>query len=217
MKQALFARVAADDPQAPYEPPLDRHLDAEERGRQEGARPEPDRALIDGRTLGPWSRYVAPAVIAPLALALIVVGAWANSMRLDLADQEQESTLATGTGLNQLVTRGDAMQFYSMEPQCDECPGRGRLGVDPRDNMGVVVAWGLNPDQDHEVWCVDSQGEKAMVSTLDVNKEGGAMQAFEFPSEDVSQFKEVLVTQKDGGAMYMVDLEPATGTPPAGR
>jgi hypothetical protein len=216
VKRALFGRVAVDDRELPYEPPLDRRPDTEARQRLDNARPERERAAIGSRTPGPWSRIVAPALIAPLALALIVVGAWANSMRLDLADQ-QDSTLANGSGLNRLAASGDAVQFYSMEPQCDDCPGRGRLGVNPSDNMGVVVAWGLNPDEDHEVWCVDTEGDKAMVSTLDVNTEGGAMQAFAFPSEDVSQFKEVYVTQKDGEAMYMVHLEPGAGTPAASR
>ena len=156
-----------------------------------------------------------PAIVAPLALALIVVGAWANSMRLDLADQEREATRDNGSGLNRIVADGGSVQLYSMEPQCDDCHGRGRLGVAPSDNMGLVVAWGLDPEQDHEVWCVDSKGDKAMVSTLNVDSDGGAMQAFAFPSGDVSRFKEVYVAQKDGGAMYMVHLSPTTGTPPA--
>ncbi len=218
VKRALFARVAADDREMPYEPPIDRrHLEAEERRVPVPAAPVGSShpgAVISARASSTWSRIVPPAIIAPLALALIVVGAWANSMRLDLADSNREPSLANGSGLNQLGSDGGSVQLYSMEPQCADCPGRGRLGVDPGDNMGVMVAWGLDPAQDLEVWCVDTDGDKAMVSTLDVDREGGVMQAFAFPQEDVSLFKEVYVAQKDGGAMYMVDLAPTTGTPP---
>lgn len=219
VKRALLSRVAADERELPYEPPMERaHLEGEDRGvRAPSATvvPSRTRAAVSGRTPSRWVRFVPPAIIAPLALALIVLGAWANSMRLDLADQERETALANEAGLNQIVANGGAVQLYSMEPRCDDCPARGRLGVDQRDNMGVLVAWGLDPDLDHQVWCVDTNGDKVMVSTLDVEADGGAMQAFAFPSEKVSEFTEVYVAQKDGGPMYMVDLAPDDGTPPA--
>lgn len=221
VKRALMYRVAADQQAAPYEPAIDRRRDKVVEERRLPAATTPVTVSRDGvaRGLpargGSWARFVPAAIIAPLALALLVVGAWANSMRIDLADQKLDTTVVNDAGLNRIVANGGAVQLYSMEPQCDDCRGRGRLGVDPRDNMGVVVAWGLNPDQDHEVWCVDTNGDKAMVTTLDVGADGGAMQAFAFPADDVSQFTEVFVAQKDGGAMYMVDLAPTNGTPPA--
>lgn len=214
-----MSRIAADDRGLPYEPPMERaHLDVEDRGVRAPTAtflPNRIRPAVSDRTPSPWARFVPPAIIAPLALALIVVGAWANSMRLDLADQERETALANEAGLNRIVANGGAVQFYSMEPRCDECPAHGRLGIDPLDNMGVMVAWGLDPEQDHEVWCVDTNGDKAMVSTLDVDADGSAMQAFAFPSKKVSEYTEVYVAQKDGAPMYMVDLAPDDGTPPA--
>jgi len=218
VKRALLARVAADERAAPYEPALTRR-DDEVLVRQAPAPTVLVRSTHDGMAgaqsnVRSWARFVPPAIIAPLAVALLVVGAWANSMRLDLAERERGSTLATEAGLNRIVANGGAVQLYSMEPQCDDCPGHGRLGVDSKDNMGVVVAWGLDPDQEHEVWCVDTKGVKAMVSTLDVGADGGAMQAFAFPTQDVAAYTEVYVAQKDGGAMYMVDLAPESGPPP---
>ncbi len=219
VRHALLSRVASDERDLPYEPPMERaDLEVEDREVRSPTAtvvPSRTRAPVSDRTPSPWARFAPPAIIAPLALALIVVGAWANSMRLDLADRERETTLANEAGLNRIVANGGAVQLYSMEPRCDDCPAHGRLGIDPRDNMGVMVAWGLDPKQDHEVWCVDTKGRKAMVSTLDVDAAGGAMQAFAFPTEKVSEYTEVYVAQKDGGPMYMVDLAPDDGTPPA--
>lgn len=212
VKGLLFDRIAADESQPDREDMADR-LRHHEPEVMAGARAvssvTPSAPRTPGsRTSNPaWSRFVPPAVIAPLAIALLVVGAWANSMRLDLEERDQGQAIANQGALDQIVANGGDVQLYSMEPQCVDCTGRGRIGVDVADRLGVVVAWGLNPDREHELWCFNKKGDKKMVAKLDVDAEGGAMQAFSFPS-DMTDYSGVYVAQTDGEATYMSEFSP---------
>jgi len=219
VKNRLFARVASDNRSDPYEPTG--LLRREER----------DAALVSSTTQhgryvsdGPgraglaassWLRFAPPAIIAPLAIVLVVVGAWANSMRLEIEDRDRVQAISYQEELSQIVANGGNVQLYSMEPQCPDCTGRGRLGVDVADSMGVVVAWDLDPERDHELWCVDKKGDKSMVSKLDVDAAGGAMQAFAFPDENMSDYTEVYIAQTNGEAMYMSNLAPQASKDPS--
>ncbi len=210
VKARLLERVASESRSEPYHWTGLHQRDEPEPARSPSAQRRASRTDNADGTIGSdarsWQRFVPPAVIAPLAIALIVVGAWANSMRLELEDQEQVETIANQEVLNQIVANGGDVRLYSMEPQCTDCGGRGRLGVDVADSVGVVVAWDLNPEQKHEVWCVNKKGDRKMVSTLDVDAEGGAMQAFAFPDDNMADYTEVYIAQTDGEATYMTNL-----------
>lgn len=211
VKARLFARVAAENQAAPYAW-QGLHRDAEPDAQRAGST-KPVPGVAGNRSGGTasgttsWLRFLPPAIIAPLGIALIVVGAWANSMRLDLEEQERNRGISNQRELNQIVANGGDVRLYAMEPQCTGCSGRGRIGVDVADRIGVVVAWGLNPDQEYEVWCFNKQGDKKMVSTLDVDAQGGAMQGFSFP-EDMSDYSGVYVAQTNGEATYMSNFAP---------
>lgn len=212
VKGLLFDRIAADESQPDRQDMADR-LRHHEPEVMAGARAVSSVTPSAPRTPGSptsspaWSRFVPPAVIAPLAIALLVVGAWANSMRLDLEERDEARAIANQQELNQIVANGGDVQLYSMEPQCADCTGRGRIGVDVADRLGVVVAWGLNPDREHELWCFNKKGDKKMVAELDVDAEGGAMQAFSFPP-DMTDYSGVYVAQTDGEATYMSEFSP---------
>lgn len=220
VKTRLLARIENDNRADPYAwsglaPESDRDVEALASTRQP--------TIVGGnRSGGPvaaqssWLRFAPAAIIAPLAIALMVVGAWANSLRQQLDDQTPVQTASGQLELSQIVSNGNDVQLFSMEPQCAGCTGRGRLGVDMSDRVGLVVAWGLNPDREHEVWCVNSRGDRKMVSTLQVDAEGGAMLAFAFPDDDMKDYTGVYIAQTDGEATYMSNLTPADRmAPPA--
>jgi len=157
-----------------------------------------------------WTRVVPAALIAPLALALILVSAWANSLQNTI--EERDSDLASQRQLNGAIETVGAVQMYSLEPLCTDCTGSSRLGVDMDNNIGMLVAWNLDPNKEHSVWCVDSKGKKSWISTLDVDPRGGAMQAFTFPGK-ASNYSEVYIASDNGSVAYMTNI----ATPPSRR
>ncbi len=155
-----------------------------------------------------WTRFLPAALVAPLAIALIVVLAWANNLQ-DTID-EQEIALANQQQLNRAIANGGEVQLYSMEPRCSECKGGSRLGIDKEDGVGMVVAWDLDPKQKHSVWGVNDKGDKEWVSTLEVDPDGAAIQAFGFPG-DASSYTEVFISSGNGSVAYLTNI----ATPPA--
>lgn len=155
-----------------------------------------------------WSRILPAALVVPLTIALIGVLAWANSLQNTI--EERTSDLANQQQLNGAIETVGGVQMYSMEPLCTDCIGSSRLGVDMDDNVGMLVAWNLDPKKEHSVWCVDSNGEKSWISTLDVDPRGGAMQAFTFPGK-ASNYSEVYIASDNGSVAYMTNI----ATPPS--
>ncbi len=155
-----------------------------------------------------WAHLLPAALVAPLAIALILVSAWANSLQNTIDEQDDE--LATQRA-NALTTSGDGVQMYPMKPHCTDCTGGSTLGVDMDDNVGMLVAWNLDPKKEHSVWCVDSKGDKAWISTLDVDPRGGAMQTFTFPGK-ASNYSEVYIAGDNGSVAFMTNI----ATPPDG-
>ncbi|MDQ3541993.1 MAG: hypothetical protein M3440_15040 [Chloroflexota bacterium] len=156
-----------------------------------------------------WTRVLPAALVAPLAIALIVVSVWANSLQNTI--DEQESNLANQQPLNGAIASGNGVQMYSMVPHCTECTGSSRLGVDMDDSVGMLVAWNLDPKMKHSVWCVDGKGDRKWISALDVDSNGGAMQTFAFPG-NASSYAEVYIARDDGSIAYMTNI----ATPPSG-
>jgi hypothetical protein len=144
--------------------------------------------------------------VAPLAITLLVVGAWANSMRNDLDDAASDTTPVAAVTL-----QGREVQTYAVERSCDTCTGSGQLGLSEADGMGMVVAWDFDPAQEHEVWGVTHSGERKKVCELYVDPAGSVMQTFNLP-EKPSGLTEIYITDAAGNLIYVVHI----GEPPAG-
>jgi len=192
VKTALFDRIAreASDPPMPSMNPWVPTGVAASTPSQS--------AVGSGRPASSWQRWLPPALLAPLALVLLVTAAWANSLRneLDYLEAERNSRSALATAFN----AEDGMQLYSLKPACPTCnKGGGRFGGNPDGSVGVVVAWNLDPNEQHQVWCVDDKGEKWMVSTLDVEPSGNVIQTVSFP-QPLSGYRQIYVARHDGTA-----------------
>jgi hypothetical protein len=165
-----------------------------------------------------WKGWLSSALIAPLAIALIVLGAWTNALRNDLDSMEIQQ--ANGSVANIPVGTNDSpMQIYSLEPSCPECdetPVSGHLGGDPDDNVGILVARNLNPNEQHQVWCESRDGEQLMVSDLQVEQSGDVVQAVNFP-DAIGGYSTIYVTRYDGTEEMRValheEIPPGDATP----
>jgi hypothetical protein len=199
-KTALFDRIArADSESRPLTMPT-------------ATAPEPTGPVA---TTPAWVKYASTALIAPLALALLVMGVWANSMRMDLA--ERDTVAASQETISQSLPSGDQVQLYSVEKTCPTCQGNGQLGVSESNGMGMVVGWDFDPSQQHDVWQVNNLGQKAKVCQLHVDDTGAVMQMFNFP-ESPSVYSEVYITDEHGSLTYVSHLSQAESpgdTPPA--
>jgi hypothetical protein len=150
--------------------------------------------------------WLGTALVAPLAIALIVVGAWANALRNDVAELESRQENLS-VAMNQ-GAQPNQLRLYSMEPSCPECddsPATGHLGGDPEENVGILVAWNLDPSQGHQVWCENRDGELLLVSDLDVEQSGEVVQALNFP-DAIGGYSTIYVTRHDGTEEMRVAL-----------
>lgn len=184
IKQQLMKRLTSDD----LAPPLDSHSHRVERSAEPAPSPRG------------WTRYIPAAVAAPLAIALLVVGAWANSLRIDLSDREQ--ALDNQVELNGSLARGGQVRLFSVEQSCPDCEGNGHVGVSESNGMGMVVGQDFNPSQQHDVWGVNDKGEKKMFCKLEVDPTGVVMQMFTFPDAP-SAFTDVYITDEHGAMIYV--------------
>lgn len=203
VRAALMERITADvDGPIVEVPPVS--------SRPASSPPPVIPAADDVATTTPrrWARVFPAALVAPLAIALIVVSAWANSLQNTI--DEQDSDLANQQRNGAIASDG-GMQMYSMEPHCDDCTGSSRLGVDMDHSVGMLVAWNLDPKKEHSVWCIDGKGDRKWISALDVDPNGGAMQTFAFPGR-ASDFAEVYIAGENGTIAYMTNI----ATPPGG-
>lgn len=172
-----------------------------------------DMARPSSNSARRWSRILPAALVAPLAIALIAVLAWANSLQNTIDEQEVE--LATLQQTDGTVAGVGDVQLFSMkpEPSCSDCNGDSRLGIDMDENTGMVVAWNLDPRKEHSLWCVDDKGDRKWLSTLEVDQDGGAMQTFAFPG-DASRYAEVYIAMEDGSKAYMTNIATPGATSP---
>lgn len=152
----------------------------------------------------PWSYG---AVFAGLAVALLAIGIWSL-----LPFERPGSDLPRGQ-----------IQVMAMELTCDDCDADvgGQLGADPSEPEALVVAWNLDPDHSHEVWCVTTDGRPTKVEDLHVADTGSVMQTVQFP-DDVGDCEEIYVARDDGALELSVvpaeatesdDSDPAIATP----
>lgn len=151
----------------------------------------------------PWSYG---GIFAGLAVALLVIGAW-NFLPFN----ESEGNLP-----------GGQIEVMAMETTCPDCHDEtgGQIGADPKEKDGLVMAWNLDPQRKHEVWCVNKNGHHTKVSDLQVADSGSVMQTISFP-DAVGGYQQIYVVRDDGAEELTVipgtgrDGEPgSTTTPP---
>lgn len=194
VKTALLDRVRAnrDEAQAPL-PNLNPWVPQTATGGAPTARPG---GMSTPATS--WRRWLPAAVLAPLALVLLVTAAWANSLRNEVNYLEAERD--SNTSLASTLGTGNDMRLYTFKPACPTCnQASGRFGGDPNGSVGVVVAWNLDPNEQHQVWCVDDKGDKWKVTDLDVEPSGNVVQTISFP-QPLGGYQQIYVARHDGSA-----------------
>ena len=209
VRAGLFARIAQD--QARETPNLNPWAPAS--STPSPTDPPPGPPAPTG-----WQRWT-PALVAPLAIALIVLAAWAHALRNEVAYLRQEREEIT---LDQAAGSNAGMQLYALTPSCPTCDSTasGHFGGDPSSSVGLVVAWNLDPRQEHEVWCVDKNGEKWLVTELDVAPSGQVVQAISFP-QPLGGYRQIYVARNTGSGeprtelLVALDQEAPSETPDA--
>lgn len=128
----------------------------------------------------PWSYG---GLVAGIAVALLLVGAWSF-----LPMRQSDSGLPAGQ-----------IQVMAMQNTCPDCHHEtgGHIGADPTEKDGLVVAWNLDPDRKHEVWCVNSEGKHTKIDDLKVEASGSVMQTVSFP-DAVGGYQQIYVVRDDG-------------------
>lgn len=128
----------------------------------------------------PWSYG---GLVAGLLVALLLVGAW-NFLPISQSGGD--------------LPRGQ-IQVMAMENTCPDCPHEtgGQIGADPSQKDGLMVAWNLDPQRKHEVWCVNGEGKHTKVGDLNVADTGSVMQTLSFPDE-VGGYHKIYVIRDDG-------------------
>lgn len=128
----------------------------------------------------PWSYG---GLFAGLCVALLVIGAWNF-----LPFAQSDGNLPAGQ-----------IQVMAMENTCPDCHHEtgGQIGADPKEKDGLVVAWNLDPERKHEVWCVNRDGKHTKIGDLNVANTGSVMQTMSFPDE-VGGYQQIYVIRDDG-------------------
>lgn len=168
-KRNLLARFEAERDQPAAEKPI----------AATAPTPKPNPRYRTPRTM-PWSYG---GVFAGFCVALLILGAW-NFLPLDRSDNG--------------LPRGQ-IQVMAMDLTCEDCHEEtgGQIGADPNEKDGLVVAWNLDPQRKHEVWCVNRDGLHTKVSDLDVAETGSVMQTVSFP-DAVGGYQQIYVIRDDG-------------------
>ncbi len=162
------------------------------------AQGDPSTTLIS-RSAPHWA-YV---LVAPLAIALLVMSVWANSLKQDL-DASGERTNITNS-MNRALFGRSGVQLTTMDQTCPNCTGSGQLGYSETDRMGIVIGWNFDPTQQHDVWQVNRAGDRKRICQLHIDEQGGVMQVIQLP-EAPSEYSDVIVTDADGQLIYVSHL-----------
>jgi len=137
-----------------------------------------------------WVQNLGSVLLAPLCIALLVVSVWAYNL-----NDEVESLRNSNPPID-AQTLMTSMDVYAMTSSCTNCTTHGQIGSLPDQSSAILLAWDLDPAEDHEVWCEERDGNKWMVSSLDVNANGAAMQAIKFP-KPIEGYRRIYVAGSD--------------------
>lgn len=152
-----------------------------------------------------WSQ----ALVAPLIIALIAMTAWSFDLQDQVNSAAESDSLIPAAVDNTMLPAG--VQTFGMSSESSN----GRFLANPESSNALVVAWGLDPAMDHEVWCVDERGSEWMVARLDVSQSGDVVQPLLF-DQPISRYTEIYVKIKDDGSEHMMEMdETPMITPPA--
>ncbi|MGC4190442.1 MAG: anti-sigma factor [Thermomicrobiales bacterium] len=206
VKARLMARVAADHPSSAETAPA-------------SLASERDPVTSDTRStraswIAAWRQRTLPAVTAVLTIAFLVVAAWGIGLRSEIEDlraQADQQTTFSGQPLS-------SPRLFTTKPACSGCTGIAQLGADPGKSTGVLMAWGLDPNQKHEVWCMHENGESNLVAVLDVNANGDAMQTLTF-SKPIAGYLEIRIVKQDDASPELIfspkhDMDEANNASP---
>ena len=202
VRERLLARVAGEAtvPAASAAPPAPRATTAPEKAA-------PSRVTV-------WQRRVLPIATAVLTIAFLLVSAWGVGLQNQVEDlQTQASQPATFSGQPLSSPR-----LFTTKPACSGCTGVAQLGADPGKSTALLMAWGLDPSQTHEVWCMHENGESNLVAVLDVNANGDAMQTLTF-SKPIAGYLEIRIVKQQDASPELIfspkhDMEEANSASP---
>src|SRR5699024_10453532 len=136
-------------------------------------------------------------IIAPLAICLIVLSAWTNSLSNEVDDLRETNTPEVAS-TDVPATSPYDLQLYEFRPACENCSqnqASGQLGGNPDGNVGVIVAWNLDPNETHQIWCVNRQGERLLITDLNVEN-GNVFQSVNFP-DAIGGYEQIYVARHD--------------------
>lgn len=159
-----------------------------------------------------WQRRIMPTAAIMLTVALLFVSAWGIGLQNEIESLRAEANQPTNfTGQPVASPR-----LFTTKPACSNCTGVAQLGADPGKTTAVLMAWGLDPNQTHEVWCMHENGETKRVAILEVNASGDAMQTLTF-SQPIAGYLEIRIVKQDDASPELIfsvkhDMEEATNT-----
>lgn len=186
-RHALMDRIATDQ--------SDRSLPA-----RRTAEPASNQAPIkDGGRSVPWSQVL----VAPLAIALLVMTLWSFDLHGRVSNQENGGQEPTGTSIAMLPA---GVQTYSLKSECKTCDSAGKLLADPRKADALFVAWNLDPSEVHQVWCVEGDGSRALVASLDVSPAGDVLQPLLFDQPIAGYSQIYVMSRKDDEEARMMGM-----------
>lgn len=177
-KRALMARVA-DDQLATAMPVSPASLAL--------VRSEVASQSATARRTFHWSQLL----VAPLALALLVMSLWS----LELRDQLDDTRDARAEVMSAMLPEG--FQAFQLTSDCEQCDTAGHLLADPDKSEALMLAWNLNPGEIHEVWCEEGDGSRALVANLQVGEAGEVVQSLVF-DQPISGYTRIYVIGSDG-------------------
>lgn len=171
------------------------------------------RATSSSRLVA-WQRRILPAATALLTVAFLLVSAWGIGLESEIKDlRAQVVPQATFSGQPLASPR-----LFTTKPACAGCTGTAQLGADPGKSTGLLMAWGLDPNQTHEVWCMHENGDSNLVAVLDVNANGDAMQTLTF-SKPIAGYLEIRIVKQNDASPELIfspkhDMDEATNILP---
>jgi anti-sigma factor RsiW len=136
-----------------------------------------------------WSQLL----IAPLAIALVVMTLWSFELRQQVGDADEPAGPASLT----TAMLPDGVQTFAMQSDCEKCKSAGTLLADPEKADALMVAWDLDPSQVHQVWCEEGDGEKALVASLEVSDSGEVVQPLIF-DQPIAGYTRIYVVNNNG-------------------
>lgn len=198
-KHLLMDRVAADQMGALTPAPAS-HVEVARTTTAAGPSPPPRRFV--------WSQ----ALVAPLIIALIAMTAWSFNLRDEVDSMQEEDGPAVTTTSDSMLPEG--VQTFGMRSECQQCASDGRFLANPETGSALFVAWNLDPDMVHEVWCVDDLGVEELVASLKVNRSGDVVQPLLF-DQPIAGYSQIYVMSKNDGIEQMMEMNETPMATPA--